>query len=245
MAGDLWKADRGSAFYLGFALVAALAALIGFSTTYFLPMAGGRFAGPAIAHLHGLLFFTWIALLIAQAWLARARRMRLHQRLGLAVLPLAAAMAVTGLGIGMFAVRRDLAAGGGDAAYSQLVGVVTGMLFLLIFVGIAWATRRRPAWHKRMILLATVAVLWPAWFRWRHLLPGLPRPDIWLGVVVSDSLILIAALRDQARFGRVHPAYLACGSLLIAEHVAEIIWFDSPGWRSLAKAMFDLVSIQY
>ena len=245
MARDLWKGDRGSFFYLGFALVALVAALVGFSTTYFIPMATGRFAGPTIAHLHGLCFFGWIGLLIAQTWLARRQRLRLHQRLGLAVLPLALAMAATGIGVGMFAVRRDLAAGAGETAYSQLVGVVTPMLFLLLFTGIAWATRRRPAWHKRMILLATVAILWPAWFRWRHLLPGIPRPDIWLGVVVSDSLILVAALRDRIRFGAIHPAYLIFGSILIAEHVAETLLYDTPVWRTLAKAMFDLGAIVY
>ncbi len=210
MPANVWQTDRGSRFYVLFALVAATAALVGFSTTYFIPMARQQFAGPVIAHLHGLLFFTWIGLLLVQAVLARQRRLRAHQRLGLAALPLAAAMAAAGLGVGMFAVRRDLAAGAGEAAYSQLVGVVAAMLFLLLFVAVAWAMRRRPDWHKRMILLATIAVLWPAWFRWRHLLP-----------------------------------YWIFGSLLIAEHVAEIFFYDSPAWRALAKAMFDLAAFAY
>lgn len=208
-------------------------------------MATRQFGGPTIAHLHGLCFFGWIGLLLVQASLARRKRLRLHQRLGLLSIPLAIAMAATGLGVGMFAVRRDLAAGAGEAAYSQLVGVVTAMLFLLLFVAIAFATRRRPDWHKRMILLATVAVQWPAWFRWRHLMPWLPRPEIWLGVVVSDSLILIAALRDRLRFGRVHPAYAIFGALLIAEHGSEILLYDSPGWRAAARAMFDLAALLY
>ena len=245
MARELWKGDRGSNFYLGVALVAVAAALVGFSTTYFLPMATGRFSGPFIAHLHGLSFFSWIGLLLVQIWLARRGRLRAHRRLGLAALPLALCMAATGLGVGMFAVRRDLAAGAGEGAYAQLVGVATAMLFLLLFVGIAYATRRKPAWHKRLILLATIAVLWPAWFRWRHLLPGIPRPDIWLGVVVSDSLILVAALRDRLRFGRVHPAWLIFGTLLIAEHVAETIFYDSAVWRALAKAMFSVAATVY
>ena len=242
MARNAWQGDRGSAFYVGFALLAATAALVGFSTTYFIPVATQHFAGPAVAHLHGLLFFGWITLLVTQAMLARRRRLRLHQRLGFVMLPLALAMAATGLGVGMFAVRRDLAAGAGEAAYSQLVGIVMAMAFLLLFVGIAWATRRRPDWHKRMILLATIAVLWPAWFRWRHLMPWLPRPDIWLAVVVSDSLILAAVLRDRLRFGRVHPAWLVFGSLLITEHVAEVFLFDTAGWRAAARAMFDLAA---
>ncbi len=245
MARNRWQGDRGSLFYLLFALTAVGAALIGFSTTYFLPVMSGQFGGPTIAHLHGLLFFGWIALLLVQVMLARQGRLRTHQRLGLLALPWAVGMTATGIGVGMFAVRRDLAAGTGELAYSQLVGVVTAMSILVLYVGIAFATRRKPAWHKRMILLATIAVLWPAWFRWRHLLPWIPRPDIWLAVILSDSLILAAALRDRLRFGRVHPAWLIFGTLLIAEHVAELFLFDSSAWRATAKAMFDLAALVY
>lgn len=242
MASDTWALDRGASFYLAFAAAAAVAALVGFSTTYFIPVAGGRFSGPLVAHLHGLLFFGWIGLFATQAILARSRAIGWHRKLGAAALPLAAAMAATGVGVGMFAVRRDLGAGVGEFAYSQLVGVVTTMLWLLILVSAALLARRQPDWHKRLMILATVAVLWPAWFRWRHLLPMIPRPDIWLGVVVPDSLIVIAAARDLLKFGRVHPAYLWFGLPLISENILEVLSFDSPAWRVVAKALFALFS---
>lgn len=238
MAQHIWKGDRGTGFYIGFALVAALAALAGFSTTYFLPVASGAFGGPAIAHWHGLLFFAWIALFLGQAMLARSGRMRWHRRIGWAALPLAAAMSATGIGVGMFAVRRDLALGMGDFACSQLIGVVTAMSLLPLFVAAALALRGRPDWHKRLMVLATIAILWPAWFRWRHLMPWVPRPDIWLAVVLADSLIVATMIRDRWSFGRVHPAYMIFGSLLIAEHIAEALLFDTPAWRCLARSMF-------
>ena len=242
MTRDTWKRDRGTSFYLAFAAVAAVAALVGFSRTYFIPFAGGSFSGPPVAHLHGLLFFGWIGLLATQTVFARRKEIRRHRTLGAAALPLAAAMAATGVGVGMFAVRRDLGSGVGEFAYSQLVGVVTTMLFLLVLVGAALLKRRESDWHKRLMVLATVAVLWPAWFRWRHLLPMIPRPDFWLGVVVSDSLIVIAAARDLWKFGRIHPAYLWFGSLLIGEHVLEVLAFDTPPWRAIAKALFHAFS---
>lgn len=89
-----------------------------------------------------------------------------------------------------------------------------------------------------MVLLAIIAILWPAWFRFRHLMPWMPRPDIWLAVVLSDSPILVAALRDQALLGRVHPAYWIFGSALIADHVAEVLLIDSPLWRTAARAIY-------
>ena len=242
-AATIWKADRGTAFYIGVAWAAGIAALVGFSTTYWLPIARRTFAGPTVAHVHGLFFFAWIALLVAQVHFARARQIRTHQRLGNVALPLAAAMALSGFGVGMMAVRRDLAAGLTEPSpYSQLTGVVSAMLALLACVAAAYANRKRPDWHKRLILLATVAIWWPAWFRWRHLMQWVPHPDIWLAVVVPDSLLLIAALRDRMKFGRVHPVYLWFGSLLIADHVVETLLFDTPVWRASAQALFRLLA---
>jgi hypothetical protein len=233
-----WKVDRAGWFYVAIAMVAVAAVTIGFSTTYFIPVAGGTFAGPLVAHVHGLLFMAWIAMMLLQPMLVRQRRSGLHRKLGLIALPLAAAMAISGLGVGTFAVSRDLAAGAGGVAYSQLIGVVAAMTIFVLYVSIAVATRRKPDWHKRMMLLATIAVLWPAWFRFRHLLPFVPRPDIVLGVVVSDSLVLVGMLRDRLKFGQIHPAYLIFGSLLIAEHVCEILFFDTYAWRAAAAAIF-------
>ena len=237
-----WRGDRAGRFYVAIALVACAAVAIGFSTTYFLPLARGSFTGPTIAHLHGLLFMTWVGLLLVQPLLVRRRRTPLHRRLGLVALPLALAMAASGLGVGVFAVARDLAAGGGEEAFSQIVGVASAMAIFVIYVAIALALRKRPDWHKRMMLLATIAILWPAWFRFRHLLPWVPHPDLVLGVIVSDSLILIAMLRDQLKFGRVHPAYLIFGLVLIADHVGETLLYDSSAWRAAGQTLYEVLA---
>jgi hypothetical protein len=238
MVTDAWRGDRNGIFYAAMAWLAAAAAAIGFSTTYFIPVAGGSFHGPAIAHIHGLLFFTWIALLLVQVRLIRARKPGLHGRLGVAALVLAPAMAVSGIGVGLYAVTRDLAAGTGGAAYSQLIGVLSAMLLFLAFVAAGLVLRRRPDWHRRLMLLATIAILWPAWFRFRHLLPWVPRPDIILAILVADSLILIAIARDLLRFRRVHPAWAILGLGLIAEHLAELWLYDTPAWRAAAQAIY-------
>lgn len=242
MSSTVWKRDRATFFYFGMAWLAAAAALAGFSSTYLFPVASARFEGPAVAHLHGLLFFAWIALLIGQTMLVRRGRTKLHRRLGWLALLLVPAMAVSGIGVGLYAVQRDLAAGLGDFSYSSLIGVVAAMSVFALYVGIALVLRRRPDWHKRMLLLATIAILWPAWFRFRHFLPWIPNPEVWLALVLADSLILVAMLRDKMRFGRVHPAYWIFGLGLIAEHVGELLLFDSPGWRSAAKSIYALVA---
>lgn len=241
MTAAVFRSDRGSLFYPAMAVLAIAAVLVGFSTTYFAPMASGKFTGPVVAHIHGGLFFAWIVLVTVQPLLIRSNRWQLHRRLGFVALPLAVAMALSGIGVGLYAVRRDLAAGAGDVSYSSLLGVLTAMAVFIAFVAATIALRKRAAWHKRMILLATIAILWPAWFRFRHLMPWVPRPDISLALVLADSLILVAALRDRFIFGRVHPAYWIFGLALIADHVAEVLLFDSPLWRATAKAVYSML----
>jgi len=238
MAAATWKPDRGTFFYLAMGWTALGAAIAGFSTTYLMPMAGARFEGPGIAHLHGLLFFTWVILMVVQPLLVRRQALRLHRKLGLLALVLAPAMAASGVGVGLYAVQRDVSAGLGGLAYSTLIGVLTAMSIFVLFVAIGLHLRNRPDWHKRMMLLATIAILWPAWFRFRHFMPWVPNPEIWLALVLADIPILIAMLRDRLRFGRVHPAYLIFGTALIANHVLEVIWFDTPGWRAAAMTAY-------
>lgn len=236
-----WRGDRG-VFFVAMAWLALAIALAGFSTTYILPMAAGDFFAPAILHVHGALFLSWLLLLITQASLARAGLTFIHIKLGWVGPPLAMAMAITGVGAGLFAVHRDLDLGAGDAAYSTLPGVLTAMAAFAIFVATAIGLRSMPDWHKRLMLLATIAILWPAWFRLRHLMPWMPRPDIWLGFVAADSLILIAMVRDQLAIGRVHNAYWIFGVALIALHLAEVALFGAPQWAALSKALYQLIA---
>jgi hypothetical protein len=238
MAASPWKVDRKSPFYIIMGITAAVAAVAGFSTTYLLPVAGAQFRGPWVAHVHGLLFFAWVALAVLQPVLVYRGSTLLHRRIGIAALPLALAMAVSGVGVGLYAVRRDLEAGVGAFAYSTLPGVLCAMVIFVAFVAAAVALRKKPDWHKRLIVLATIAVLWPAWFRFRHFMPWVPRPEIFLALVLADSLVVVAMVRDRLKFGQVHPAYWIFGVGLIAEHVAEAVLFDTPGWRSFAQAAY-------
>ena len=74
---------------------------------------------------------------------------------------------------------------------------------------------------------ATVVLLWPAFFRFRHFVPSLPRPDIFLALLLANLPILIAAIRDKMRYGVVHPAWKWVGSAVFAEQVLEFIAFET------------------
>lgn len=222
------------------AVVGLFAAIIGFAKTFFIPVANGRFHAPVAIHVHGAFAFAWVILFVVQTSLVHVKRYRLHQTLGVFGLMIAAGISITMVPAGIFVVHRELAQGLGKAAYSGLLGVVTsGLLFFaLVLAGIL--NRNKPEYHKRFMLLATIVVLWPAWFRFRHYFPSVPRPDIWFALVLADSFIVIAWIRDKLRHGKIHPVLKYAGAFVIIEQCLEVIMFDTPGYRVAGRALYDL-----
>ena len=233
---SIWAADRAQRFYAGLALFGLAAVALGFSTTYFVPIARRTFAAPPVVHLHGLSAMLWLGLLLTQALLVRGRRTRLHMKLGQLGLPLAILIWSTGILTAAWAARRDLPAQG-PVAETAFMGTVSGLSLFIAFVIAGYVSRRSAAAHKRWLALATIAVLWPAIFRWRHLLPAMNRPDIVLGLFVADLPILAAMLRDRLRYGSVHPVWLIGGTFWFVEQGLEIAVFDTLWSAPLGKAL--------
>lgn len=233
---NVWARDRAGAFYLGFGLTALAAIAIGFSTTYFIPMARRSFSAPAFVHLHGSLCLSWVVLFIAQTLLVRSRQTPLHRKVGMAAIPIAIGILISGMATALWATRRDIATI--DTAPANMIGTLTSLSIFAGFVISAVMMRRRPDWHKRLMMLATIVVLWPAYFRFRHLLPFVPRPDIWLALVLADVPILVAALRDRLVYGQVHPVWLIFGSLLFIEQGLEVALFATGFWQGLGSAIY-------
>ncbi|QNN66014.1 hypothetical protein H9L12_05805 [Sphingomonas rhizophila] len=234
-----WAKDRANAFYMGMAGLSVAAVLAGFSTTYFFPGVRGTLGIPWVAHVHGWLAMGWVVLLTTQVLLVRAGKTRLHRRIGWMGLPLALSIWASSVPLGRWVAARDLPEQGGFA-YAAFAGTLISLTLFLTLVIAAFALRSRPDWHKRLILLATIVLLWPAYFRFRHFLPFVPRPEITLALLLADLPILVAAIRDRVRFGRVHPAWAIVGSAVFVEQVAEIAAFESGITATLGEALFAL-----
>ncbi len=236
---NVWTRDRAKRFYLGFGLFGLAAVCAGFGTTYGVPMARGSFAAPVIVHVHGALCLTWVLLFIGQSVLVRLSHTQLHRTLGLIGVPVALGILLSGMGTARWATARDL--GTDPAAPTAMIGTLTSLTLFAGFVIFGVAMRRRPDWHKRLLMLATVVVLWPAFFRFRHLLPSVPRPDIWLALVLPDLAMVVAAVRDRLVYGRVHPVWAIWGTALVLEQSVEVLAFDSALWRELGGAVYRFV----
>ena len=223
--------------YMGFAFLAI--ALTGFSSTYFLPLARGGFHAPPVVHAHGVLLFAWLALFIAQAGLVQSRQLRVHRRLGVAGVVLCMAIVASGVAVGLFATRRDLGAGDDGFVLGQFVNVLVEMLLFAALVAAAVALRRDGESHKRLLLLATISALGPAWLRFRHLFPAVPHPFITFSVL-ADAVLLVAIARDLRANGRVHAVYLWAGGAMVAVHALELMASGSAPWLRLARWLLDV-----
>lgn len=220
-------------FYSGMAIVMALTVFAGFAPSYYLRWLAD---GPAttvsgapvtpLIHLHGALFSAWVALFLVQTALVAKRRVRLHRRLGVAGATLAAAMVVAGLATAIAAAR----AGSAPPDVPPLVFLVVPFFDILLFAGFATAAilaRRRKEAHKRLMLLAYLALLPAPVAR----LPGVLAlgPLGFFGVAYLGFLLLFAAYDLWSR-RRVHPVYLWGGLLLVLSAPARLLLSGTEVW---------------
>lgn len=233
------KKNKKYSYYFLMGVVGILAVVIGFFTTYISPSLKGSFDAPVIVHIHGAFAFGWVLLFLIQTIAVKYRNFQLHKTLGYSGLFIALGIIATMLPTGVYQVKRDLLKGMGETAISQIFGIVTTALIFSTLVGAGFVYRKKPKIHKRLLLLATIVLLWPAWFRFRHYFPSVPRPDIWFGVVLADSLILISWIADKYTYGKVHPVLIYGGLLIMAEHAIEILTFDSGPWRQAGKFIYE------
>lgn len=185
------------------AIVMALTVVAGFSTQYL--VGRSTFAAPLRVHVHAVVFMGWVAIFVAQSWLATRGPLALHRRLGWVavgwmIVMVGAAMAV------MIAVIRN---GTAPFFFQPQQFLIANPLALLGFVGLICAAvtmRKRTDWHARLHICGMTMIMGPAFGR---LLPmPLLMPYSFEAAGVAASLFPIAGMiRDKRQLGRVHPAW--------------------------------------
>jgi hypothetical protein len=151
-------------FFLGTSLVLGIVVLWGFGPTYFLhPWIATRDLSLPI-HIHAVVFIGWIILFIVQALLVSARRTRVHRQVGALGFSLAVAVVLIGVAIPIVATEARL------QAWRSLPDTVAMFSFIAssnasspilfgMFAAGGFAWRQRPEIHKRLMLLATIAII--------------------------------------------------------------------------------------
>ena len=220
-------------FFSGFAIAAAVAIFWGFSPSYFLrpiygPPPGASPLSPLI-HVHGLLFTSWIVLLAAQTTLIASSRTHIHRRLGVIGGVLAVAMVIVGYMAGIDAARRGSAIPG-MTPLGFLIIPIAGIVVFAVLIACAFALRRRPDYHKRLVVLATTDLLTAGVAR----IPAIGARGAGTFFAATDIFVLALVVYDLVTRRRIHPATLWGGAFLVASQPLQLWLANTGAWTTVA-----------
>lgn len=180
-------------------LVALMA--VGFAKNFYLRAWLGTRPLTALAWAHGYLMSGWLLLFVLQCALIALGRTDQHRRLGRWTALTAAGVVVLGVATIVAAARRNHAAD--NLPQLGVTFVAYDGLSLLLFatlVGLAIRARRRPAVHRRLMLMAMVALLPPAFGRLvAYVSTGHVEIVVLTLMAASVGLVILQEVRRHAR----------------------------------------------
>jgi hypothetical protein len=185
--------SAGRWFFVGMALVMIATSIAGFLPAIVDP-ATRRAPLTPLAAAHGIVFFMWLLLYLAQSLLIANRRVDLHRRLGVAGVVLLAVMIPLGFITTTAMVRRGFDLSGDQHvdphpdgqtsmdAPTACLGNLSALVAFVILAVAALAYRRRPDVHKRLMLFANISLMTASI---THLLGHIPSS--WLSPAASTA----------------------------------------------------------
>jgi hypothetical protein len=222
-------ARQGRLFHTCMAVAFLLTAVVGFGPTYFFKPVHPSPPLSPLLHVHGLVFTTWLVLLIVQSGLVRADRTDLHKRLGIFGALLAALVVSLGFAVAIYAARRGTSAGG-MTPLAFMIFPLGQILLFGGFVGAGLWNRRKPELHRRLILLGTISMLTPAISRM------VDKRSV-LAMFLTVGFVVVAMIHDWRTRRRVHPVYVVGGLILLVSGPLRAAIGNSAAWQSFARML--------
>lgn len=218
-------------FYVGVAIAVLITVFLGFSRSYFLKTYFGTPELSLLVHIHGLVFTSWVLLFLAQTTLVATGRTDLHRKLGVGGAVLAALLLIVGTTTAILRVK-----GGGAAPIpgvpplSFLAVPLFDMVVFAILIIAGLVLRNRPDTHKRLMTLATIALMSAPIAR----IPGVLRagPPGFFGL--TDLFIVAMLVYDRATGRKVHPATIWGGLVIVASQPLRLMISGTPAWLAFA-----------
>ena len=227
-------------FFSAMALLILATVFLGFAHSYYL---AGMFRAPLpspIVHIHGAAMSCWILLFITQVCLVSAGRVDIHRRLGIAGFLLACLIVLLGVLVGTDQLVRNSAdpAAGAKFQFASVLYIIplTDDLIFAALIFFAFRMRLNAVAHKRLILIATIALTDAAIARWpfAFLRNGPP-----LSILISQLAILFAFLLPIVGYDlwsarKIHRATLWASTFLILLEVIKFPIGFTNTWRAFA-----------
>jgi hypothetical protein len=229
---DWRQSDRR--LFAAIALIFPLIVLIGFGRTYYLKFA---FNNPPqqslLVHLHGLIMTIWVFYFIVQTWLIRSKKPRVHMRAGWIGVGLAVLIMIVGFFTAAGAAKYGSPSAPPDIppmAFS-IVPIFDLLIFAALF-GAAIYYRKRPADHKRLMLLTVLNFLPPAIARIPIALFQSLGPLVFFGLPTLMTIGLL--IYDTRQNGKLNRVFLAGAILMIASYPIRLALMGTDAWLAFA-----------
>lgn len=237
-------ADRKASerrFYSRMALFLAFVVLVGFGPSFYLRGIVPAYPRPnptlpPAVVVHGVVFTTWMALIIAQTQLISARRHAIHMQLGKAGMLFAVLMIPVMYLTAVWQVARANQPPFTDPLTWTIVPLATIIPFAVL-VWNGWEKRRDVQTHKRLMLSAAIlVVMGPSIGR----LPIAPPTVVGFTIQMLLGFLLFVPLIlwDRRTLGRVHAATkfgIGMAALWVAFPLS-VFWFRLP-WARVAALL--------
>jgi hypothetical protein len=194
-------------FYFCMSLLIAVVVVYGFSHTIGQNLLHASPIPPFVLTIHAIVFPGWVLFFILQTALVRTHNVPLHRTLGWFGLAFAIGVLVIGYmtatGMERFLLQQQRT----KTAAFLIIQLMDLICFAIPFsLAIDW--RRRPEFHRRLMLVASCALTDAAFGRFPFL------PDLFSPAGV-DALIFLGILRDLIVDRRIHKVYLYAFPLFI------------------------------
>jgi hypothetical protein len=235
-------------FFFSMALLLLATVFLGFAHSYYL---AGIFRAPLpslLVHIHGAVFSCWILLFITQICLVSVGRVDIHRRVGIAGFLLACLMVVLGAWVATAQLVRHTADPIRTDAKLIDIGYIVALTDLLIFATLiffAFRARSNPAAHKRLILIATIALTQAATGRWPvAVIHSASLVAAWpfLSFFVQFAFLLPVVAYDLWSTRRIHRATLWASAFLVFLQVIKIPIGLTNAWHAFATWMVSVAS---
>ena len=211
-------------FYLFMSLLITVVVVYGFSYTINQNLLHPRVQPPQIVYLHSFVFSAWVLFFILQSALVRSHNVRLHRTLGWVGAGLAVSILVLGYTTSTAVLRVAIQRRLPFPTVSFLIVEIMELVCFAVPFALAIYWRKRPDFHRRLMLIATCALTEAAFGR----IPSLPALFAPAGV---DALILLGVVRDIIVERHIHKVYLyALPTMIFLQIIAEYTSAHQSSW---------------
>jgi hypothetical protein len=225
---NLIRRPSDRSLFLAAAVGFPLLVLIGyFRSYYFSAFFDARPIANSLVHLHGIVMTLWVVYFSAQIALIRSKNVKLHMKMGMAGIALAALVIVIGLATAYDAQLVRAAAPPKVNPHSFFLFPVSDMvLFIILFAGAIYY-RKSAAEHKSLMLLTAINFLPAALFR----IPPVPEQYVvFWAFGLPNILALICLMWHTIKHRRLNKIFAAGVLLLFVALPLRIVISESEIW---------------